>query len=80
MKKQEIKNKIYDILEEKLGLISSEINDESNLIEDLGADSLDAVDIIMEVEKVFNIPIPDDDVEKINTVQDLITIVEQTIS
>jgi acyl carrier protein len=67
-----MEEKIKSIIENVLGLSSLDYDNSSNFKEDLGCDSLDLVDVIMECEREFNICIPDDDVDKIMTVQGLI--------
>ncbi|GAB3765981.1 acyl carrier protein [Spirosoma sp. KUDC1026] len=64
----EIAEKVKNIIVEKLGVEESEVTPEASFTNDLGADSLDTVELIMEFEKEFNLPIPDDDAEKIATV------------
>ena len=64
----DIENKVKAIIVEKLGVEESEVTSEANFTNDLGADSLDTVELIMEFEKEFNIAIPDDQAEKIVTV------------
>lgn len=64
----EIDARVKAIIVDKLGVEESEINKESSFTTDLGADSLDTVELIMEFEKEFNIAIPDDQAEKIQTV------------
>lgn len=64
----EIDAKVKAIIVDKLGVEESEITNESSFTTDLGADSLDTVELIMEFEKEFNIAIPDDQAEKIQTV------------
>ena len=64
----EIQSKVIEIIVDKLGVDASEVTLESNFTNDLGADSLDTVELIMEFEKEFNIAIPDDHAEKIATV------------
>ncbi|MEM8526191.1 MAG: acyl carrier protein [Bacteroidota bacterium] len=64
----EIKDKVIDIVAQKLGVGKDEVSPESNFIDDLGADSLDTVELIMELEKEFDISIPDEDAEQIATV------------
>jgi len=61
-------DKIKEIIVEKLGVQKSKISSDSHFIEDLGADSLDTVELIMQFEEDFNIEIPDEDAEKILTV------------
>lgn len=61
-------NKIKEIIMDKLGVDESKINNDSHFIEDLGADSLDTVELIMQFEEDFGIEIPDEDAETIVTV------------
>ena len=67
---------IKSIIENKLGISPNDYTDESNFKEDLGCDSLDVIDLVMEVEREFNISIPDSDIEKILTVEGLINYVK----
>ena len=71
----EIQSKVVDIIVDKLGVDASEVTLESNFTNDLGADSLDTVELIMEFEKEFNIAIPDDQAEKIATVGDAVNFI-----
>ena len=64
----DIHSKVTAIIVDKLGVEESEVTTEANFTNDLGADSLDTVELIMEFEKEFNIAIPDDQAEKIATV------------
>ncbi len=64
----DIAQKVKNIIVEKLGVEESEVTPEASFTNDLGADSLDTVELIMEFEKEFNLPIPDDEAEKIATV------------
>ena len=64
--------KVRDIIEKELGVEREKLSDDASFIEDLGADSLDIVELVMEFEKEFNIDIPDEDAEKIRTVQDAV--------
>ena len=61
-------DKVKDVILDKLGVEDSQINMEASFVDDLGADSLDTVELIMELEEEFGIEIPDDDAEKITTV------------
>ena len=70
-----ISDKVKEIIIDKLGVEDSEVSPESSFTNDLGADSLDTVELIMELEKEFNIAIPDDDAENIATVGDAINYV-----
>ena len=72
----DIQNRVKAIIVDKLGVDESEVKPEATSTNDLGADSLDTVELIMELEKEFNITIPDDQAEKIATVGDAIAYVE----
>lgn len=69
----DIEAKVTSIIVEKLGVEESDVKPEASFTNDLGADSLDTVELIMEFEKEFDITIPDEDAEKIATVGDAIT-------
>lgn len=71
----DIKTKVVAIIVDKLGVEESEVTAEASFTNDLGADSLDTVELIMEFEKEFNIAIPDDQAEKIATVGDAISFI-----
>jgi len=68
----EIKQKVTEIIVTKLGVEESQITDEANFTKDLGADSLDTVELIMEFEKQFGVSIDDSDAERIQTVGDVV--------
>ncbi|MBR4695605.1 MAG: acyl carrier protein [Selenomonadaceae bacterium] len=70
-------DKVRDIVVEQLGVESDEVQIESTFIDDLGADSLDIVELIMAFEEEFNIEIPDEAAEKIKTVQDVVNYIDQ---
>lgn len=72
-----ISEKIISIIVDKLGVEQSEVTNEASFANDLGADSLDTVELIMEFEKAFGISIPDESAEKIVTVGDAITYLEK---
>ncbi|MBQ3804368.1 MAG: acyl carrier protein [Prevotella sp.] len=72
----EINGKVVEIIADKLGVDAAEVKAESSFTNDLGADSLDTVELIMELEKEFNVTIPDSDAEKIQTVGDAIAYIE----
>jgi acyl carrier protein len=73
----EIASKVTAIIVDKLGVEESEVKPEASFTNDLGADSLDTVELIMELEKEFGISIPDNEAEKIATVGDAITYIEE---
>ncbi len=72
----EIAEKVKDTIVDKLGVEKSEVTNEASFTNDLGADSLDTVELIMEFEKTFGVSIPDDEAEKIVTVGDAIAYIE----
>lgn len=69
--------KVRDIVVEQLSVEADEVTIESTFIDDLGADSLDIVELIMAFEEEFGIDIPDDAAEKIKSVQDVVTYIDQ---
>ena len=73
----EIAEKVKKIIVEKLGVDESEVTSEASFTTDLGADSLDTVELIMEFEKEFNVSIPDDQAENIGTVGQAISYLEE---
>jgi len=73
----EIAQKVKKIIVEKLGVNEDEVTPEASFTNDLGADSLDTVELIMEFEKEFNLSIPDEQAETINTVKQAITYIEE---
>ena len=73
----DIKSKVISIIVDKLGVEESEVSHEASFTNDLGADSLDTVELIMEFEKEFNIAIPDDQAETIQTVGDAVSYIEK---
>lgn len=73
----DISSKVKAIIVEKLGVEESEVTPEASFTNDLGADSLDTVELIMEFEKEFNVSIPDDQAENIQTVGQAIAYLEE---
>jgi acyl carrier protein len=71
-----VAEKVKAIIVDKLGVDESEVTNDANFINDLGADSLDTVELIMEFEKEFDIQIPDDKAEAIATVGDAVSFIE----
>ena len=76
----DVEAKVKDIIVNKLGVEPSQITPEASFTNDLGADSLDTVELVMEFEKAFNLNIPDEDAEKISTVGDAVTYLTSKIS
>ena len=75
----DIANKVKSIIVDKLGVDEKEVTPTASFTNDLGADSLDTVELIMEFEKEFNIAIPDDQAEKISTVGEAIAYIESNL-
>jgi len=73
----EIVRRTKDLIAESLGVNESEVVDDASFIDDLGADSLDIVELVMAIEKEFNIEIPDEEAEKIATVRDAVNYIIQ---
>ncbi|MFQ5694117.1 MAG: acyl carrier protein [Nitrospinota bacterium] len=69
--------KIKALIAEQLGVEMDKVTDEASFIEDLGADSLDTVELVMALEEQFGVEIPDDDVEKVTTVKDVIAYIDE---
>jgi acyl carrier protein len=76
----EISSKVVDIIKDRLNVDAKDITPEASFANDLGADSLDTVELIMEFEKEFDIQIPDEDAERISTVGDAIKYVEEHLA
>ena len=75
----DIASRVKKIIIDKLGVDEAEVTNEASFTNDLGADSLDTVELIMEFEKEFNISIPDDQAENISTVGQAISYLEQNV-
>ena len=73
----EVQEKIKQIIVDELGVDEAEVTENARFIEDLGADSLDLVELVMRFEEEFDIEIPDEDAEKIQAVRDAYAYVEQ---
>lgn len=76
----DIKSRVVSIIVDKLGVEESEVTESASFTNDLGADSLDTVELIMELEKEFNISIPDDQAEGISTVGEAIKYVSENVA
>ncbi|MBL6820281.1 MAG: acyl carrier protein [SAR86 cluster bacterium] len=72
----EVLNKVVDIVCDQLSVDKDEVNPESSFVEDLGADSLDTVELVMAFEEEFELEIPDDEAEKITTIQSAVEWIE----
>ncbi len=76
----EVEKKVKEIIVDKLGVADSQVTMDANFSTDLNADSLDTVDLIMEIEKEFNITIPEEEAQKIATVGDAVRFVENAVA
>lgn len=75
--KEQIFDKVKEIIVDQLGVEEDEVALESSFVEDLGADSLDIVELIMALEEEFGLEIPDDEAEKISTVNDAVEYIRE---
>lgn len=76
---QDIPKKVTEILVDKLGIAQSEITPDANFVKDLGIDSLDYAEIVMEFEQTFDIRIPDDDAEKLQTFDEAVRYIQDKL-
>ena len=79
METEEIFEKVKNVIVEQLGIDEANVRMESSFLDDLGADSLDIVEFIMALEEEFGLEIPDEDVEKIVTVKDVVEYISENI-
>jgi len=77
MTRDEVAGKVKNIIVEQLGVNADEVKDEASFIDDLGADSLDTVELVMALEEEFNAEIPDEDAEKLRTVGEAVNYIEK---
>jgi acyl carrier protein len=75
----DVRIKVTEILVEKLGIAPTEVTPDANLIKDLGIDSLDYAELVMEFEQAFNIRIPDNDAEQLQTVNEAVKYIEKKL-
>ena len=73
MSEDKVREKVKQIIVEQLGVDEAQVDDTASFVEDLGADSLDIVELVMAFEEAFDLDIPDEDAEKITNVKDAIT-------
>jgi acyl carrier protein len=74
-----VEERVTEIIIEQLGIAKLEVVPEASFIDDLGADSLDIVELVMAMEEIFDIEIPDDDAEKIQTIGDAFSYVKERL-
>lgn len=79
MSSEEIFDKVKEIIVEQLGVAENNVNEDASFIDDLGADSLDIVELIMALEEEFDIEIPDTDAEKVVTVGDVVEYIKDNV-
>ena len=72
-----VEEKVKSIIVEQLGVDANEVTPEASFVDDLGADSLDTVELVMAFEEAFDIEIPDEDAEKIRTVKDAVDYIDE---
>ncbi len=77
MSEKSIEEKVKDIIVEQLGVTPEQVTPAASFIEDLGADSLDTVELVMAFEEEFNVEVPDEDAEKLQTVGNVIEYIEK---
>ena len=79
MSSDEVFDKVKEIIVEQLGVAENNVTEEASFIDDLGADSLDIVELIMAIEEEFNMEIPDADAEKVVTVGDVVDYIKENV-
>ena len=79
MSTEEVFEKIKEIIVEQLGVAETSVTMEASFIDDLGADSLDIVELVMALEEEFDIEIPDSDAEKVSTVGDVVDYIKENV-
>lgn len=79
MSSEEVFEKVKNIIIEQLGVSETAVTAEASFIDDLGADSLDIVELVMALEEEFDIEIPDSDAEKVVTVQDVVDYIKENV-
>ena len=77
MSEKSIEEKVKDIIIEQLGVTAEQVTPNASFIEDLGADSLDTVELVMAFEEEFSVEVPDEDAEKLQSVGDVIKYIEE---
>lgn len=79
MSEKSIQDRVKDIIVDQLGVNADQVTPEAKFVEDLGADSLDTVELVMAFEEEFGIEVPDEEAEKLQSVGDVVTYVEKAL-
>nr|YP_010337728.1 acyl carrier protein [Sahlingia subintegra]UNJ17313.1 acyl carrier protein [Sahlingia subintegra] len=79
MTKDEINAKVKEIVAEQLGVDIVDVTDKANFVDDLGADSLDTVELVMALEDAFSVDIPDEEAENISTLDEVVKYIEELL-
>lgn len=77
---ESVAEKVRDIVSKQMGISNDQINEQTSFVNDLGADSLDTVELVMEFENAFDMNIPDEDAEKIQTIGDAINYIGEKVN
>jgi acyl carrier protein len=80
MDRNDMQKKVVDIIANQLGVDKEMVTPEANVVDDLGADSLDVVELVMALEEAFDLEIPDDEAERIRTVKDILEYLAKSLS
>jgi acyl carrier protein len=75
MSDKSIEERVKDIIVDQLGVSADQVTSEAKFVEDLGADSLDTVELVMALEEEFDVEVPDDEAEKLQAVKDVVTFI-----
>ncbi len=76
MSEKSIQERVHEIIVEQLGVSADQVTPEAKFVEDLGADSLDTVELVMALEEEFDVEVPDEEAEKLQAVKDVVTFIE----
>lgn len=80
MSDKSIEERVKDIIVDQLGVSADQVTPEAKFVEDLGADSLDTVELVMALEEEFDVEVPDDEAEKLQAVKDVVGFIEGKVS
>ncbi len=80
MSDKSIEERVKDIIVDQLGVSADQVTPEAKFVEDLGADSLDTVELVMALEEEFDVEVPDDEAEKLQAVKDVVSFISSKVS